>query len=140
MFDKYILLHRKPKRIIKVYTILILILLFIFIFLIYEFEVTPYLIKKVEIKFLENNYYLKLNADIKDLNIISSKDKIIIDNNEYLYKIYKIENNRIDSNKMDIYLMIYELPIRYKIDNYQLIIKIKDNKKRIIKYLKEGEK
>lgn len=139
MFDKYILLNRKPSKILKIYIIALLLLLFILTFFVVKIKFTPYLIKRAEIVYVENNYYLKLNTKINELNDLSSNKIILIDNKKYFYKNYKINSKGINSDVVILYLDVENMPMSYKINNYQLLIKLELKKKGLIKYLKDGE-
>ena len=132
MLDRYILLNQKPKTLIRFYFSFLLLLSFIIIVLLLKIDFTPYFIKKSKIEFLENNYYLKLNMNIEELNLISSKKKIVIDNSEYFYKIYKIVD--VNGDKLCVYLDVLNLSNRYKINNYSLLIKLEGDKKGLIDY------
>ena len=132
MLDKYILLNQKPKTLIRFYFSFLLLLSFIIIVFLLKIDFTPYFIRKSKTKFLENNYYLKLNMNIKELNLVSSKNKIVIDSNDYFYKIYKIDV--IDGDKASVYLEVLNLSNKYKINNYSLLIKLEKDKKGLINY------
>ena len=119
MFDKYILINKKPQKYLKNYLFSLLLLTILIIIIYHSLKTTPYLEKKGKIKYLEKNYYLKLNIKKSDYKTISSKKTIIIDNNKYYYQIYKKENTTY------LYLKIKNLPNSYKIKNYQTTIKIK---------------
>lgn len=128
MFEKFIILNKKPKNIFIFYvTSLLLLLLIILIFI--NFKFTPYFLEKAEINFLENNYYLKLNIDISKLKFVSSGKKIIINSDEYSYSIYKVIFN---DNNVVVYLDIFNLPNSYKINGFCLLIKISGNKERLL--------
>lgn len=135
MLDKYILLNTKPNNLIRNCVFLLLFLFFIFLILI--LKITPYFVKKTEINFIENKYYLKLNINKDDLYFVNSNNEIIIDNKKYKYIIH---SKSIYQNKIVLFLDVVNLPDSYKINNYQLLIKIKGEKKGLLNYLKEGEK
>ena len=122
MFDKYILLNQKQKNFQIFYLGFALLLSFIFILVIFKLKFTPYFVKKAEIKFIENNYYLKLNVNVSDLELISSINRVIIDGNGYFYKIFKIEYN--NGSKIVVYLDVFNLSDKYKVSNNILLIKL----------------
>ena len=136
MLDSYILLNRQPKNIIKLFTFSIFLLFFILILLVSKLTYTPYLEKKSRVMFMNNDFYLELDVSKKELDIISRANKIIIDNREYFYRIALRRNN---NSKQKIYLDIKNLVSSYKINNYVLLVKFKEESKRGIYSLIGGE-
>ena len=97
--------------------------------IIINFKFTPYFFEKAEINFFENKYYLKLNIDVSKLNMVGSSNKIIIDNFDYSYSIYKIF---FEGNNSIVYLNVFNLPNSYKINGYCLLVKISKNEERLL--------
>lgn len=139
MLDSYVIINRKPKKIIKLLIVYILLLFVVLFILINKLTYIPYLVKNSKIIFKDDDYYLILEVSPNELNTISLKNKIIIDNKEYSYKIYKISSEISNSNKQKIYLNVNRLPKLYKINNYSLLIKVKKDKKRVLNCLIGGE-
>ncbi len=136
MLDSYILMNKQPKNIIKLFTFSIFLLFFILILLVSKLTYTPYLEKKSRVMFMNNDFYLELDVSKKELDIISRANKIIIDNREYFYRIALRRNN---NSKQKIYLDIKNLVSSYKINNYVLLVKFKEESKRGIYSLIGGE-
>ncbi len=136
MLDSYILMNKQPKNIIKLFTFSIFLLFFILILLVSKLTYTPYLEKKSRVMFMNNDFYLELDVSKKELDIISRANKIIIDNREYFYRIALRRNN---NSKQKIYLDIKNLVPSYKINNYVLLVKFKEESKRGIYSLIGGE-
>ena len=83
-------------------------------------------------------YLLKIMTPISDLSSISQNKFLLINDKEYMYQIYEIEDNLIyedDSVYQIVYLKIWNLEDYYQINNYPLSIKIKGENKKIINYL-----
>ncbi len=83
-------------------------------------------------------YLLKIMTPISDLSSISQNKFLLINDKEYMYQIYEIEDNLIyedDSVYQIVYLKIRNLEDYYQINNYPLSIKIKGENKKIINYL-----
>ena len=88
----------------------------------------------------------RLNIIIKTSNnnikTISQNNKIIIDNKEYIYKIYNINESLTYKDNQEyqiVYLEIFNLEDYYKVDNYSLDIKIEKSRQTILDYLKKKE-
>ena len=139
MIDTYILLNRKTKLISKLFIYNILILIILMIYTLSKFEYTSYFYSNSQITFMDNYFLLKINTSLEDIQTISKSNSIIINNKEYMYQIYKIENDVMYENNNQyqvIYLKILNLEEYYWIENYSLNIKIEKERKVLIDYLK----
>lgn len=139
MIDTYILLNRKTKLISKLFIYNILILIILMIYILSKFEYTSYFYSNSQITFMDNYFLLKINTSLEDIQTISKSNSIIINNKEYMYQIYKIENDVMYENNNQyqvIYLKILNLEEYYWIENYSLNIKIEKERKVLIDYLK----
>lgn len=96
------------------------------------------------IKEEDNNYYIRLVLEEKDVKYLIDNSYIVIDNKEMFYKIAEIDEelyNKDNKNYKIIYLKA-KLDKEYKINNLNLKIKINKETKKIINYIidyiKEG--
>lgn len=136
MLDSYIILNRNPKIIIKLFTYTSLALFVLLIYLSNIINYTSYFKIYSCITFIDNNYYLKIVIPIDKLNLITTKNQIILDNNIYNYQVYKIVNDKNDNNSQIVYLKIDNLESSYKINNYSVKVKIIEEEKKIIEFLR----
>lgn len=136
MLDSYIILNRNPKIIIKLFTYTSLALFVLLIYLSNIINYTSYFKTYSCITFIDNNYYLKIVIPIDKLNLITTKNQIILDNNIYNYQVYKIVNIKKDINSQIVYLKIDNLESSYKINNYGTKVKIIEEEKKIIEFLR----
>lgn len=136
MLDSYIILNRNPKIIIKLFTYTSLALFILLIYLSNIINYTSYFKTYSCITFIDNNYYLKIVIPIDKLNLITTKNQIILDNNIYNYQVYKIVNIKKDINSQIVYLKIDNLESSYKINNYSVKVKIIEEEKKIIEFLR----
>ena len=142
MIETYVLLNRKPKIITKlfIYTNLFLILLTIYVLINYQY--TIYFNSNAQIKYNNNQFLLKIKTSNNNIKTISQNNKIIIDNKEYIYKIYNINESLTYKDNQEyqiVYLEIFNLEDYYKVDNYSLDIKIEKSRQTILDYLKKKE-
>ena len=140
MIDSYIILNRKTNLIIKCFVFNICVIMVLIIWGINTFKYQSYF--HIHSKILNfNSYYLmEVLIPEKEVNQIIKKNKLLIGNKEYIYRVYEISNNIIykDSiNYQKIYLEVFELDDIYKFNNYRLEIKIPNEKKKILDYLLE---
>lgn len=140
MIDSYIILNRKTNLIIKCFVFNICVIMILIIWGINTFKYQSYF--HIHSKILNfNSYYLmEVLIPEKEVNQIIKKNKLLIGNKEYIYRVYEISNNIIykDSiNYQKIYLEVFELDDIYKFNNYRLEIKIPNEKKKILDYLLE---
>lgn len=88
--------------------------------------------------YYENNSMLKINVTNNDLDKITKNNKLIIDNIEYDYNIYKIKNELVNGYNIQQYnevLIDLNLNNKYKIKNNLIDIKIKYNEKKVFKII-----
>ena len=138
LIDTYILMNRKPKIILKLFIYNILILIVLVIYVLFNCNYTSYFYSDSKITLKDNMYLLKIMTPISDLSSISQNKFLLINDKEYMYQIYEIEDNLIyedDSVYQIVYLKIWNLEDYYQINNYPLSIKIKGENKKIINYL-----
>ena len=136
MLDSYIILNRNPKIIIKLFTYTSLALFILLIYLSNIINYTSYFKTYSCITFIDDNYYLKIVIPVDKLNLITTKNQIILDNNIYNYQVYKIVNIKKDINSQIVYLKIDNLESSYKINNYSVKVKIIEEEKKIIEFLR----
>ena len=140
MIDTYIIMNRKTNLIIKLFIFNICILIMLFIWMINTFTYKSYFhIHSKIIKF--NSYYLlEVLINEEEVNQIKNKDKLLIGEKVYYYKIDKIDNNILyknNTNYFKVYLNVDSLDKKYQINNYHINIKIPKYNKKIINYLVE---
>ena len=86
---------------------------------------------------LDNNYYLKLVIEDKEIKYLINNNYLYLEKEIYYYKIYKIDEELYSKNNKNykiIYLKI-KLNKEYKINNLNLNIKINKENKKIINYI-----
>ena len=133
MLDSYIILNRKHTYIIKIYYYILIIFTLILTYFIFTTIHITYF-KNTSIITLNNNkYYLKLIIPLKKINLITENNFLIIKDKKYNYQIKKIKPHK--KNKLLIYLEIKNLDNSYKINNYRIDVKIKEENK-LLNYLK----
>lgn len=139
MVDGYIILNRKPSLIIKAFTFNILVLLILVIWGINTLSFYSFFHIHSQILNLNNSYYLEVLIPAKEVKTVTNNKKIFINTKEYQYRIYEVEPKIVYENNQNyqrVYLEIYDLEESYKINGYQLEVKIEKDKKKIIDYLK----
>lgn len=140
MINIYTILNRNTSPLIKAFIFNIFIII---IFVIWGISTLPYqnFIKlHSKILYYDSLFYLEVLVPIKEVNQITKYHQIIIDNEKYTYKIYKIDSNMIYNNNKNyqkVYLEIVNLKSEYLINGYELEAKILTEKKKIIDYFKE---
>lgn len=140
MIDSYIILNRKPNFIIKLFIFIVLFLATLVIWCINTFQYQSFFHIHSQILKINSFYYLEVLVPVKEVYLITNQNKIIIDSKEYNYQIYEIvpkvtyyQNN----NYQKVYLEIENLEDTYLIDGYQIEVKLKKEKKKIIDYFKQ---
>lgn len=142
MIDKYIILNRRPKLIIQLFILNIIFITGLIIWCINTISYQNFFHINSKISNLNSYYFLKVLIPVKEVNKIINKKELWINNKKYTYVTSKIDNKVIyknNENYQTLYLDINNLEEKYKIDNYHLEIKIADNPKKIIEYLKNKE-
>ena len=86
---------------------------------------------------IDDKYYLVVLNDINDNSYLINNNHLFIDNNKYLYQIYKIEEElKIEENlNYQIFYLDINLEQKYLKNNLIVNIKILKEDKPIIKYL-----
>ena len=140
MIDRYIILNRTPKIIIKLFIINIFLITGIVIWGINTLMYQKFLQIHSEILNVNSYYLFKVLIPVKEVKTITNNNKLWIEKKEYQYKVKTIDNKVIyqkNQNYIPIYLEVKDVEKEYLIDGYQLDIKIEKEKKKIIDYLKE---
>lgn len=139
MIDSYIIINRKPSLIIKLFIYNILFLTLLVIWCINTFYYHSFFQVHSQILRINSLYCLEVLIPVEGVNIITSKSKIEIASKIYNYQVYKIDPNAFyDGNKnyQKLYLKIDDLEDFYKINGYQMEVKIEKTSKKIIDYFK----
>lgn len=139
MIDSYVILHRKTKFIIKVFIFNVLFITLLVIWSINTFSYQSFFHIHSKILYSNSFYYLEVLIPVKEVNQITSQNKIIIDSKEYYYQVYKVEPESVylnNENCQKIYLKIDNLEKEFLINGYQVDVKFLKEKKKIIDYLK----
>lgn len=142
MIETYILLNRQPKITTKLFIYINLFLIILIIYVLTNYQYTIYFNSTAQIKYNNNQFLAKIKTSNKNIKTISQNNKIIINNKEYTYKIYNIDEFPIYEDNQEhqiVYLKIYNLEDYYKIDNYSIDIKIEKSRQKIFDYLKKKE-
>ena len=142
MIETYILLNRQPKITTKLFIYINLFLIILIIYVLTNYQYTIYFNSNAQIKYNNNQFLAKIKTSNKNIKTISQNNKIIINNKEYTYKIYNIDEIPIYEDNQEhqiVYLKIYNLEDYYKIDNYSIDIKIEKSRQKIFDYLKKKE-
>ena len=140
MIDSYIILNRKVSPIIKIFILNIYIILVLLIWGINTLNYQNFFHIHSKVTKLNSYYVLEVLIPVKEVNQIIKQNTLIIGENKYNYKIYKIEDNIIyenNNNYQKIYLDVINLNDEYLINNYRIEIKIPSENKSIIKFLVE---
>lgn len=91
------------------------------------------------VKEIDGKYYITFFIERDNVKLLAKNKYIVVDDTNYLYQIYSlnselyIDNNR---NYQEVFI-ICEIPITYKINNLVVNLKIIEQKKKLITYLKE---
>lgn len=136
MFEKYVIINRKPKIIMKIFVYNILVLMVLSVYLSREISYTSYYSIYSYIFYSNNEYYLKLIVPIDKINLIIEQNMLNIEDNAYNYEVNEIDSNVINNNSQVIYLKVYKLDSSYKINNYMVKVKFKEKTKKLIDYFK----
>ena len=124
-----ILLRKKYPRIYNLGIISVIILLiFIYVSCTYTYQ-TYYYSYGIAIE-----RELKVSVSNNDLKYFKNDENIELDDNEYSYKLLRIEQDISNKDYSSVYLKINNLP---KISNYIYQVRILKDNKKLIEYLKE---
>lgn len=140
MLETYILLNRKCRPLVKIFLFNALVLLLFIIYGIntYYYQTSIQLHSKILLK--DSLFYLEVLIPEKEVSTIIENKKLKISNQEYYYKVIKIEDNityKDNINYQKGYLEIENLERKYQKNGYHLIVQFLKEKKKIIDYLKE---
>lgn len=139
MIDSYIILNRKTNFIIKIFICILSFLTILVIWGINTFSYRSFFHIHSQSLNLNSYYYLEVLVPAEEVNYITNKNKIVINSKEYNYKVYKIAPDITyieQKNCLKLYLEIENLEEIYKINGYQLDVKIEKENKKIIDYLR----
>ena len=142
MIDKYIILNRKPKIIIRLFILNIFLLTGIVIWGINTFSYQNYLQIHSQISNLNSYYFLEALIPVKEVNTVTTQNKLWINNKCYYYKVIETSKNityKNNNNYLKIYLSVYDLEENYLVNGYHLEIKFLKKKEKIINLIKNKE-
>lgn len=140
MIDGYIIMNRRTNLIIKMFVFNISIIIILVIWGVNTFYYQSYF--HIHSKLINFNSYYLLEVLIpeKEVNQIINKNVLLIGDQVYNYSVYQVSNNivyRDNINYIKLYLDVFYLEEKYKINNYQIEIKIPAYNKKIINYFIE---
>ncbi len=139
MMNSYIILNRKTNFIIKIFMCIVVFLIILVIWGINTLSYRSFFHIHSQLLNLDSFYYLEVLIPVEEVNFITNKNKIVINSREYNYQVYKIDPNIIfhqQKNCVKLYLEVENLDDAYKINGYQLDVKIEKESKKIIDYLR----
>lgn len=139
MNNSYIILNRKPSFIIKFFTFNIIILIGTIIWGINTIYYQSYINFHSKLLIHNSKNIIEILVPVDKLNQIKNQNEIIIDSKKYNYKIYKLDNNATyinQKNYQKVFLEIFNLNEFHKINGYEMDVKIPEEKKKIVEYLK----
>ena len=132
--NSYIILNKSTNKLIKLFIITSLfIILLLVLTLNIKYKKYYYLYGQVD-----NNYRLILYCDIKYLEVIKKNNKVVINNNNYNYKILSIDTNYTILNNTNNYIQLVidiNLNSEDKITNNILKLKVLVSNKKLFYYL-----
>lgn len=134
-YDK--VLMEKHNKIYSFTIILIIMLLIVLSWMIF-FKTSSYYNNNAIIYKEDDKYYLKIYASIADIKKITNNNKVIIDDKEYKYKVYKIKDELYINEKYQNYKEIIlsgKLNKEDLLENKVLGIRINYKNDRVINYL-----
>lgn len=140
MIDSYIILTRKPSFIIKAFIINIVFIGMLVIWSINTFYYQTSFQFHSKLLNFNSFYYLEVLIPVKEVHQVTIRNKIIIEEKEYYYQVYKVDSNVLyvnNENYQKVYLEVFDLEDEYLKDGYEMDVKIYQEKKKIIDYLKE---
>lgn len=137
--DSYIILNKNSGILVKTFIFLSLFIIFVLIFLL-QCKYRKYYNTIGQVIKNNNIYQIVTYIPVEKMNIIKSKNKLIIDKKEYNYKIDSIDSNYIIDDNLKKYIKVIiniNLKNEDKIVNNIINLKFEENNKKIIYYLKE---
>lgn len=114
---------------------IIIILIIIIITLCHVVKYKTFLYNNGEVILVNDDYNIKTYISIEDLNAITTKDFVYINDKKYTYKILNISPEIIENNYKEIILKI-DIEEEKRISNNILYLKFIKEEKEIIKYIK----
>lgn len=140
MIDGYIIMNRKTNLIIKMFVLNISIIIILVIWGVNTFYYQSYF--HIHSKLINFNSYYLLEVLIpeEEVNQITEGNVLLIGDKVYNYSVYNISDSityQDNVNYIKLYLDVYCLDEKYRINNYRLDIKIPKENKKIINYFIE---
>ena len=132
-----IFMRKKTPIFYKLITILLILLVCILLFVLnlnYQTVIKTNAIIKEE----NNQYLIMLSLAEDDIKYVINNNYLKIDNVNYYYKVYSIDENLYVSDNLKNYKIIYlksKLNKEYKINNLTFTVKINKENKKIINYI-----
>lgn len=132
-----IFMRKKIPIFYKLITILLILLVCILLFVLnlnYQTVIKTNAIIKEE----NNQYLIMLSLAEDDIKYVINNNYLKIDNVNYYYKVYSIDENLYVSDNLKNYKIIYlksKLNKEYKINNLTFTVKINKENKKIINYI-----
>lgn len=139
MINSYIILNRKTSFIIKLFIINVMILIIFVIWGINTFSYQTFIQTHSKILYFDSHFFLEVLIPSKEVNQVANNSQIIIDSKRYNYTVYKTDFNAEYKNNINyqkVYLKILNLDEMYKLNGYEMDVRILKKKKKIINYLK----
>ena len=142
MIDRYIILHRKPRVLMKVFIFNIFLLTGLVIWGINTFMYQNYFQVHSQVLNLNSYYFLEVLIPVKEVNTVTYQNKLWINKKEYHYRVIDQGNNitYLDGdNYLTLYLAVDDLEKMYQINGYHIDIRIAKKKETIFQILKNKE-
>ncbi len=142
MIDRYIILHRKPRVLMKVFIFNIFLLTGLVIWGINTFMYQNYFQVHSQVLNLNSYYFLEVLIPVKEVNTVTYQNKLWINKKEYHYRVIDQGNNitYLDGdNYLTLYLAVDDLEKMYQINGYHIDIRIAKEKETIFQILKNKE-
>lgn len=140
MIDGYIIMNRKTNLIIKMFVLNISIMIILVIWGINTFYYQSYFHIHSKLVNFNSYYLLEVLIPEEEVSQIIKENVLLIGDKVYNYSVYKVSDSIIYQNNINyikLYLDVYCLEKKYKINSYRLDIKIPKEKKKIINYFIE---
>lgn len=129
------------KEISFVYKIVLLVMILIvcMTFIILNMNYQMVLNLDAMVKRVNNIYLVMMQVSADDIKYIINNNKIKIDDDEFYYEVYKIDEELYISDNMKNYKVVYlrlNLDKKYQVDNLAVSVKVNKENKMIFEYLK----
>ena len=141
--EGYIIINKNCNQFIKFFIAISTLIIAIFLLLL-NLKFKKYYYNYGQVIITDNKYYLLVNTNTYELDIIKNNNILYIDNTAYNYSIYLINDYTTvyDNASYKTILLDIDLSSKDKIENNTIKIKVlKSNKKLfyyIIDYIKKG--